>query len=140
MLEGTRRAVVKELNHELVVLLRARTLPDFKAFVAGSYKVGETSVERVDVELPGFTTTLGIDPSTGRILTQTYHGRGPGGVLGEIAISYSDFRTVEGMSLPFKIAATFDGQPLPPQSATIESITINGQVDPANFKRPTAKP
>jgi len=140
MLEGTRRAVVKELNHELVVLLRARTLPDFKAFVAGSYKVGETSVERVDVELLGFTTTLGIDPSTGRILTQTYHGRGPGGVLGEIAISYSDFRTVEGMSLPFKIAATFDGQPLPPQSATIESITINGQVDPANFKRPTAKP
>jgi hypothetical protein len=140
MLEGTRRAVVKELNHELIVLLRARTLPDFKAFAAGSHKVGETSVERVDVELPGFTTTLGIDPSTGRILTQTYHGRGPGGVLGEIAISYSDFRTVEGMSLPFKIAATFDGQPLPPQSATIESITINGQVDPASFKRPTPKP
>ena len=140
MLEGTRRAVVKELNHELIVLLRARTLPDFKAFAAGSHKVGETSVERVDVELPGFTTTLGIDPSTGRILTQTYHGRGPGGILGEIAISYSDFRTVEGMSLPFKIAATFDGQPLPPQSATIESITINGQVDPASFKRPTPKP
>lgn len=140
MLEGTRRAVVKELNHELIVLLRARTLPDFTAFAAGNYKVGETSVERVDIELPGFTTTLGIDPSTGRILTQTYRGRGPGGVLGDIAINYSDFRTVEGLSLPFKITATFDGQPLPPQSATIESITINGQVDPASFKRPTANP
>lgn len=140
MLEGTRRAVVKELNHEVVVLLRARALPDFKAFAAGSYKEGEKSLERVDVELPGFTTTLGIDPSTGRILTQTYHGRGPGGVLGDIAISYSDFRAVEGMSLPFKITATFDGQPFPPQTATIESITINGQIDPANFKRPTPKP
>ena len=140
MLEGTRKAVAKELNHELIVLLRARKLPDFKAFAAGSYKIGETSVERVDVELSGFTTTLGIDPSTGQILTQTYHGRGPGGVLGDIAISYSDFRSVEGMSLPFKITATFDGQPLPPQSATIESITLNGQVDPATFKRPTAKP
>jgi YHS domain-containing protein len=140
MLDGTRRAVVKELNHELLVLVRARTLPEFRAFAAGSYKVGDTAVERVDIELPGFTTTLGIDPSTGRILAQTYRGRGPGGVLGDIAISYSDFRTVEGISLPFKITTTFDGQPLPPQSATIESVTINGQVDPANFKRPTAKP
>ena len=136
MLEGTRKAVAKELNHELVILLRARGLPEFKAVAAGSDKVGETAVERVDVELSGFTTTLGIDPSTGRVLSQTYHGRGPGGVLGDIAISYSDYRNVEGLSLPFKINATFDGQPFPPQSATVEAITINGQIDQAMFQKP----
>jgi hypothetical protein len=136
MPEANRASIYKELNHELLVLFRARTRSDFKASAAGNDKVGETPVERLEVELPGFTTVLGIDPATGRVLSQTYHGRGPGGVLGEIAINYSDFRTVEGLSLPFKMNATFDGQPFPALSATIEAITINGQIDPATFKKP----
>jgi YHS domain-containing protein len=122
----------KELNHDLIVLLRTRTIPDFKAWAAG--KVGE--VERVEVELPDFNTVLGIDPATGRVLSQTYRGRGPGGVVGEIAISYSDFKTVEGLLLPFKISATFAGQPYPALSATIEAATINGQIDAGTFRKP----
>jgi len=56
--------------------------------------------------------------------------------VGQIVINYSDFRTVEGLSLPFKMAATFDGQPFPALSATIDSLTINGQIDPSTFKKP----
>ena len=128
MPEGARAAINKELYHELVVLLRARARPDFKVSLAGD--------GAVDIELPEFTTTLGIDPGTGRVTSQTYKGRGPGGVLGQIVINYSDFRTVEGMSLPFKTTATFDGQPFPPLTATIEALTINGQIDPSLFKKP----
>ena len=54
-------------------------------------------------------------------------------------LPYSDFRTVEGLSLPFKTTATFDGQPFPALSATVEAITINGQIDPASFKKPQPK-
>ena len=128
MPEGNRAAIYKELYHELVVLFRARTRSDFKASANGN--------ESVDVELPGFTTTLGIDPGTGRVLSQTYKGRGPGGVLGQIVFNYSDYRTVDGLSLPFKTTATFDGEPFPPLSATIETIKINGQIDPSSFKKP----
>ena len=96
----------------------------------------EASQEFVDVELGSFTTTLGIDPSTGRVLSQTYHGRGPGGVLGWIAINYSDFRDTNGLSLPYKLTATFDGQPFPPLSATVETMTLNGQIDASSFKKP----
>jgi hypothetical protein len=134
--EADQAAVYKDLNHEPVVLLRARTKPVFRAWAAGSDKVGDTPAERLEVELPGFTTVLGIDPATGRVLSQTYRGRGPGGVVGEIAINYSDFRSVEGVSLPFKLTATFDGQPYPALSATIESATINGEVDANSFKKP----
>jgi len=126
-------AIKNDLNHDLVILLRARTRPDFK--VAGSGK-SEAPQEFVDVELPAFATTLGIDPATGRVLSQRYHGRGPGGVLGEIVINYSDFRTVDGLSLPFETAATFDGQPFPALSATAEAITVNGQIDASSFKKP----
>ena len=125
-----RAAIYKELNHDLIVLLRARTRPDFKASLSADDK------SAVDVELPGFTTTLRIDPGTGRVVSQKYIGRGPGGVVGQIVINYSDYRTVEGLSLPFKTTATFDGQPFPALSATSEAITINGQIDPSNFKRP----
>ena len=127
MSEANRTAINKELNHDLLVLLRARTRSDLKVSGDGS---------EVDVELPNFTTTLGIDPGTGRIVSQTYRGRGPGGVVGQMAINYSDYRTVDGLSLPFKTTATFDGQPFPALSATIETIKINGQLDPSSFKKP----
>ena len=132
MSEANRKAIYKELNHELPILLRARTRSDFKASATGS----DAGVESLDIELPGFTTTLGIDPGTGRVLSQTYRGRGPGGVVGQIVINYSDFRAVNGLSLPFKTLATFDGQPFPALSATIETITVNGQIDPVSFKKP----
>ena len=128
MPESNRTAIFKELYHDPIFLLRARRLPDFKAWA--------DSEERLEVELPEFTTTLGIDPRTGRVVNQTYRGRGPGGLVGEIVIKYSDFRTVEGLSLPFKTEATFDGQPFPAGSATIDAITINGPIDPSSFKKP----
>ena len=127
MPEANRTAFSKELYRELIVLLRASTRSDFKAWSGGN---------NVEIELPGFTTTLGIDPETGRVLNQTYRGRGPGGVVGQIVINYSDFRTVDGLSLPFKTNATFDGEPFPALSATIEVIKINGQIDPSSFKKP----
>lgn len=136
MPEAEQKAFYKDLNHELIVLLRARTKSDFKAWAAGSDKAGETTIERLEVELPGFTAVLGIDPATGRVLSQTYRGRGPGGVIGEIAINYSDFRSVEGLLLPFKMSATFDGQAYPALSATVETATINGQIDANSFKKP----
>ena len=135
MPETNRAAIYKELNHELIVLLRARTRPDFKAWLSTD-AAEEKTLGRVDIELPDFTTTLGIDPETGRVVNQTYRGRGPGGVVGQIVMNYSDFRTVEGLSLPFKTTATFDGQPFPALSATTEAITVNGQIDPSAFKKP----
>jgi YHS domain-containing protein len=128
MSEGNRAAIYKDLYHEPIVLLRARSQPDFKAWLAGNGT-------DVDIELAGFTTTLRIDASTGRVVSQTYRGRGPGGVVGQIAINYSDFRMVDGLLLPFKMIATFDGQPFPALSATAEAITIN-QIDPSSFKKP----
>jgi hypothetical protein len=134
--EANRTAIYKELNHDLIVLLRARNRPDFKASL--STNGAEEKLERVDIELPDFTTTLGNEPGTGRVINQTYTGRGTDRVVGQIVINYSDYRTVEGLSLPFKMTATFDGQPFPALSATVEAITVNGQIDPATFKKPQA--
>ena len=57
-------------------------------------------------------------------------------MLGDIAINYSDYRTIEGLSLPFKITATFDGQAFPALTASVETITVNGQIDASSFQKP----
>jgi hypothetical protein len=46
---------------------------------------------------------------------------------------------VDGVTLPFKITATFDGQPWKDQSSVIESLTINGAVDAKLFAKPQEK-
>ena len=135
MSESSRTAIYKQLYHDPFFLFRARTRPDFKASLS-SNAGEEKTLEYVDVELSDFNTTLGIDPGTGRVVSQTYKGRGPGGVVGQVVINYSDYRTVEGLSLPFKTTATFDGQQFPALSATIEALTVNGKIDPSSFKKP----
>ena len=130
---ANRAAIDKELLREPIVLLRARSRSDFKAWA----HEGDQPIGLVEIELPGFNTTLAIDPVTGRVLGQIYRARGPGGAVGEIEINYADFRAVENVMLPYKITAKFDGQPYPALSATVEATTLNGKVDPASFKKPT---
>ena len=80
--------------------------------------------------------TLGIDPGTGRILSFAYRGRGNGGVFGQIVQTFSDYRNVGGLTLPFKIVGTFNGEAEPSLTSTIESIVVNDEVSPALFERP----
>ncbi len=128
----------QQLQRKPLALLRARA--GLKAAYSGAGKAGETAVEQVTVELAGTPTTLGLDAATGRLLSLSYRRRGPQGTFGEFVQTFSDFRTVDGLTLPFKVTATFDGQPWKDQSATIETININGAVDPKLFAIPQEKP
>ena len=126
----------REVRRRPLAILRARKSAGFKPAALGSGKVGETAVEQVAVELDGTSYTLGIEPTTGRLLSLSYQRRGPQGTYGQFVQVFSDFRTVDGLTLPFKSSATFDGQPWKAQSATVEAIAINSKVDPALFEKP----
>jgi YHS domain-containing protein len=127
----------KEVNRRLVSILRNRK--SINAAAIGSSKVGDTAVEQVAIEIDHAVYTLGIDPVSGRILSLSARRRGPQGNFGEFVQAFSDFRAVDGLTLPFKITATFDGQPWKEQSPTIESIAVNGKIDPALFEKPKPK-
>jgi hypothetical protein len=126
----------RQIQRKPLSILRARNGAGFKAAAAGPGKAGETVVEKVTVELQGARYTLGIDPATGHILSLSYKRRGPQGTYGEFIQTFSDFRSVDGLTLPFKVDATFDGQPWKNQSSTVETIVINGAIDPALFEKP----
>jgi YHS domain-containing protein len=126
----------RQIQRKPLSILRARNSAGFKAAAAGQAKAGETAVEKVTVELRGERYTLGIDPVMGRILSLSYKRRGPQGILGELVQTFSDFRSVDGLTLPFKVDASFDGQPWKNQSSTVDTIVINGAIDPALFEKP----
>lgn len=138
MIAEQRAAFLGQYKRGLLPLLRARKGAGFTAAATGAAKSGDANVERVAVSFDGVTAVLSIDPATGRVHSLSYRGRGPSGAFGEIVQTFSDFRAVEGLTLPFKTAATFNGEAEPALSSTVESITINGPVPPALFERPKA--
>jgi YHS domain-containing protein len=136
LLEEQRAAYAKQYGRNVLALLRARRAGGFAASAAGPGKVGETVVEHVDVSAGGVSARLGIDPATGRVLSMSYRGRGQGGMFGEVVQTFSDFRAVEGLTLPFKTTGTFNGEPSPAHTSTVESIVINAAVEPSLFEKP----
>jgi YHS domain-containing protein len=134
--DASRADQEKQIQRKPLSILRARNGAGFKASAVGPGKAGEIAVEKVAVEFQGARYTLGIDPATGRILSLSYNRRGPQGTFGEFSQIFSDFRAVDGLTLPFKVDGAFDGQPWKNQSSAVETIVINGAIDPALFEKP----
>jgi YHS domain-containing protein len=129
----------KQIRRNTLEILRARKQSDFKAAFTGEGKVGDTTVQQVVVAFSGLQVRLGIDAATGRILSLAYTGRSQAnGEVGEMVQAFSDFRNVDGLTLPFKISGTFNGKADPSLSYTVESIAINGKIDPAVFEKPVS--
>ena len=53
---------------------------------------------------------LQADAATGRAHSLVYVARGPENRYGSIVVTYRDFRTVDGLVVPFEETGTFDGQ------------------------------
>lgn len=126
----------KRLNRKLIALLRARKTDGFKAASLGPARLGEVTLEQVQVEFDGQSLTVGIDPSTGRVLSLTYRDRGPDFKFGVLVEQYSDYRATGGLVLPYKTTVTFNGTPVPELSYTTDSIIINALIAPEIFEKP----
>ena len=134
LLDVQRDAYEEQFMRSPLSIMRARRGAEFAA--VGAAKVGDTTVEQVDVSVGRVRVRLGIDPATGRILTLAYRGRGSNGAFGRIVRTFSDFRAVGGLTLPFKTDGVFDGEADPTQTSTAESIVVNADLSPALFERP----
>ncbi len=132
--ESQRGQLSKALRRLPPVLLGLRGSEGFKAVATGAGEVDGTSVEIVHVDLDGETNTLGIDPATGRILSIAYRGTNFMGAPGELVQHFSDFREVDGLSLPFASSTTFNGEPM--LKGTVESTEVDVEVDDSEFEKP----
>lgn len=133
--EIARAELEKSFRRNQLEILRARQRSDFKAYAIGQGKAGEAVVEIIGVEFGGITARVGID-ATGRILSLSYRGRNSEGGVGEITETYSDFRAIADITLPFKITGAFNGATTADLSFVVDEIQINPNMDPALFEKP----
>lgn len=131
-----RAAVEREFAHEPLVILRARTRPDFVAAAAGKGRVQDRPVEFVAVSFGGVTTKLGVDTETGRVLSTAFRGRGPAMALGDVERIYGDFQSTGGVDVPTSFRARFNGADEPKLDVQFDRVALNAELDATLFARP----
>ena len=138
MPSSMRQQAEDQLARVPLLLLRQRTQPGFEAVAAGEGKSGDTATALLAITFKGRTSTLGVDPQSGRVLTVSFRGAGPDGVPGDMVYTFSDFRPADGLTLAFAQSTTMNGEPS--ATSTVATVTINGAVDEALWKRKAATP
>ena len=132
MRPAARPSLEQDFGRHPIALLRARRDRSFKAAALGAGTVDGLSVENVRIVSGATDVTLAIGAS-GRIHSATFRDRNGEGEYGTVTVVYSDFRPVEDLQLPFRTRATFNGQPQPAQSTTIDTISLNTPLEPSLF-------
>jgi YHS domain-containing protein len=129
LVAAQRRALERLCNRHLLTIFRARARPDFIAAALGEGRVGERTIARVACAFDGTVAVLGLEAESGRVLTLGHAGRGATLAMGRIERTFTDWKTVDGVTLPTAWTATFDGQDAPSLRRTLASIEIDAAVD-----------
>jgi zinc protease len=135
MPSSMRGQIEEQIASTPLLLLRHRAEPGFDAVASGEGKSGDVTTSLVTITFKGRSTTLGIDPATGRVLSAAFRGAGPDGTPGDILQTFSDFRPTSGLTLPFGQISLRNGEPS--ATITLTSVTVNEPVDDALWKRKT---
>jgi YHS domain-containing protein len=127
----------QETGRQIVSLLKARGKADFQVAALGAQSVEGTQVERVRIRRGPVDVVLGIDLSSGRLHSTMFTDRNADGEVGSYTLVYSDFRNVDGLMLPFRRHALFNGAPDASQAWTVDAVLVNTVLEPGLFVAPT---
>lgn len=128
--------MLKELKREPLYIGQHRDDPKYTFSAGESAKVGEVEARILNVNADGAEVRWFVDPQSGRILRASSYSMGMGGP-GEKVSDYSDWKLVDGVSVPFKETTTRSGQK--EASTEVKEFEINPTVDPKLFEKPPAK-
>lgn len=131
-----REALEKVFFRQPLFIAKAGTRSDFVAVSRGAGKMGERNVELVDVWFGGVGTTLGLDPSTGKLSAIQYRGRGAKGAFGSMVRVFGGEREADGVLVPTTTEASFEGVREPQKDSRLTSVEINPALHEAAFRAP----
>ncbi len=108
----------------------------FTFAAAGSEKVGDIQAAILDISGDGASVRWYVDPANGHVLRARWQGSGPEGPA-EMAADYSDWKTSDGVTLPFKETQTRNGEGA--LSEEMQKFEVNPALDMKIFEKPAAK-
>ena len=95
-------------------------------------KVGESEAEVLLIRKESESVRLFVEPASGRLLKKAYRGIGLGGPA-DIEQTYSDYREVGGVWVPFRVEITQNGFPILKMALT--EIKFDTGVNPAELAK-----
>jgi hypothetical protein len=111
----------------------AQHINEFAFNAQGTDSLGNVPAEVLEITRDGVQLRWYIDPQTGHILRSQSQVSGDSGPA-TVVIDFSDWRPVNGVTLPFQGESSSNGQPL--ESVVIHSYELNPTIDSAIFTRP----
>jgi len=126
-----------QLRRDLIYIAQHVSDPAFTFSASGTEKSGDLSTAVVDVSGPGVDMRWFVDPQSGRIIRETYQSMGRSGPE-NTETTFSDWRPVEGLNLPFHRANKQNGEDS--STSQFTSVQLNPQVDPKVFEKPASSP
>jgi zinc protease len=126
---------LNELKRHPIFVAQHAEDPKFVFAASGSERIGDVEARILDVNADGAQVRWYVDPQTGHVLRTSAQSMGMGGPGVEV-IDYSEWKDVEGMSLPFKLKITQGGNEAGSQD--VKELQINPAVDPKLFEKPAA--
>jgi zinc protease len=137
-LPGSQRdEMLKQVRRNPLFLAQKAEDPKLVASAAGTEKIGELSAEILDLSFDGIEVRWFLDAASGRLVRASYAGSGPAGPS-TVVVDYSDFRPVEGLTLPFVQEISQGGQKV--QTFKADEIRLNAGADAKAFEKPAPKP
>jgi hypothetical protein len=127
-------AIRQSARRNPLALLKARNDPGFTATVLPAGDHDGAPLDRLQIELAGDVTVVGIDRESGELRQLSYQGNGPTGAPGEVVETLTDWRSVGDLRYPFAMVGTFAGETM--QRVTLTAVELDGEVDEAAFERP----
>lgn len=130
-----RREAERRWLLEPVVALRLALDRPHVATAKGKAVIDDVAVEQCELWLGGATVTLGLGPD-GRIRTLQGRARGPQLWFGDLVRTFDDLADHDGILLPQRVRATFDGKPAPSLEEQRQDVAVDGSVAEDLFAAP----
>jgi len=101
-------------------------------------EIGERKAYHLNVRLAkGGNEDVWVDTKTYLDIRYDRMADGPAGALRRVSATYGDYRTVEGLQIPFLIE-TGGGPGRTPDKMQIETVVLNAPLDDSTFENPAA--
>ncbi len=126
-------AMISDLKREILQVAQQSESPKYVFSVGGAEKIGEVETLILDINADGAPARWYVDPQTGRVLRVSYQTVDREGPVQRVN-DYSDWRTVDGISLPFKNRVTNNGTD--GGGSEVTEVEFNPTVDPKLFEKP----
>jgi hypothetical protein len=133
-----REEMLKQVRRVPLYLLSREDDPTLAVAAAGTEKIGDTEAKILDISYGDTTVRWFVDPATGRILRAEHNAIALDGNRAHVVADYSDFRTVDGFPIPYRLEVTTNGEK--DQTLNLEECKINAGVSPALFEKPPTPP